>query len=109
MKNTTTINIGIIEKHPVLLDTLKSLLETNPDFSIKYHSQNSLGFKNSSVDVLIINEEELNALKSYSTLINQQIICLSSEFKNKTINDSVVYLNKACDLEELVQTIYTLK
>ncbi len=109
MKKTTTINIGIIEKHPVLLGTLKSLLETNPDFLIKYHSQNSLGFKNSPVDVLIINEEELNALKSYSPLINQQIICLSSEFKNKTINDSVVYLNKACDLEELVQTIYTLK
>ncbi len=109
MKKTATINIGIIEKHPVLLGTLKSLLETNPDFSIKYHSQNSLGLNNSDVDVLIINEEELNTLKSKSPLLKQQIICLSSEFRKKTINDSVVYLNKACDLEELVQSIYMLK
>ncbi|MEN9998489.1 MAG: hypothetical protein RI922_1479 [Bacteroidota bacterium] len=107
MKKTATINIGIIEKHPVLLGTLKSLLETNPDFSIKYHSQNSLGLKNTHVDVLIINEEELNNLKS--PLFKQQIICLSSEFRKKTINDSIVYLNKACDLEELVQSIYMLK
>lgn len=109
MKITAPINIGIIEKHPVLLGTLKSLLEANPDFSIKYHSQNSLGLKNSPVDVLIINEEELNTLKSHSPLLQQQIICLSSEFRKKTINNTVTYLNKACDLEELVQTIYTLK
>lgn len=106
MKPEVKINIAIIEKHPVLLQTLKMILERIENFSIIYCSQNTLGFPNFLLDILIINEQELQALSRQQFYLKSCIICLSTEFKRKTIKNNIIYLNQACELDELIQTIY---
>lgn len=105
MKPEEKIHIAIIEKHPVLLQTLKLILERINNFSIVYYSQNSLGFSSNQIDVLIINELELQTLSKQQSFQNIHVICLSTEYKKITIKDNIIFLNQACELDELIQTI----
>lgn len=105
MKPEEKINIAIIEKHPVLLQTLKLILERINNFSIVYYSQNSLGFSSNQIDILVINELELQTLSKQQSVQNIPVICLSTEYKRRTIKANIIYLNQACELDELIQTI----
>lgn len=108
MKQEEKINIALIEKHPVLLQTLKLILEKIANFSITYASQNTLGFSHNNLDILIINEQELVNISLPVNQPNYKIICLSTEFKKMTVKNKIVYLNQACELDELLNTINSL-
>jgi hypothetical protein len=108
MKHQEKINIALIVKHPVLLQTLILILENISNFSINYSSQNTLGFSNNGIDILIITEQELLTLPKSPCLQNFRTICLTTEFKRMTIQDNIVFLHQACELDELFNTINSL-
>jgi hypothetical protein len=108
MKQEEKINIALIEKHPVLLQTLKFILENVSNYSMIYASQNTLGFSHNKIDILIINEQELLKMSLPINQPNYEIICLSTEFKKMTVKNKIVYLNQACELDELFNTINSL-
>lgn len=99
------INIALVEKHPVLLQTLKLILESVSNFDVIYTSRDSVDFSHLSIDILIINEQAFLYTQKPIIQTNFNTICLSTEFKKRTVKNNIIFLNQACDLDELINTI----
>jgi len=118
------LRIYLADDHQVLIDGMKAVLNTNPDFEIAGFSVNGLDIIDQAIktrtDILVMDinmpeKDGIEVLKDYSTLdLPFKIIILSSYDNLKLIKEVMKlgargYLTKQCAGENIIEAIYAVE